>query len=71
MTVGIYPWPGGSPIAKRPTDDDGTGVIVNRGAALGEGEAFHRMSPDGTLDEKAALHSPEALTSPGSRWGNR
>lgn len=59
----MYPWPGGSPIAEHPTDDDVAGVFVNRGAALGEGEAFHRMSPDGTLDEKAALHSPEALTS--------
>jgi hypothetical protein len=28
---------------------------------IGEGEAFHRMSPDGDRGEKADLHSP-ALT---------
>ena len=28
---------------------------------IGEGEAFHRTSPDGGRGEKAVLHSPETM----------
>ena len=37
-------------------------------SGFGEGEAFHRTSPDGVRGEKAILHSPEILR---SRTGTR
>jgi len=33
-----------------------------RQSVIGEGEAFHRTSPDGDRGEKADLHSPAQFT---------
>jgi len=42
------------------------------GDGIGEGEAFHRTSPDGDRGEKASLHSPAWITMKREpRWRER